>query len=121
MLTPILVATLGFALAPGKVMAAVWLASCMAQTVGALASVKLLRGSALAWYYAPLEIARSCLAVLCWIRACASRRITWRGHPFLVLRGSAIVPDPSPGVRMPARLLARFTLRDGDLGNVTRT
>jgi ceramide glucosyltransferase len=95
MLMPILVATAGLALAPSKAMAAMWALACVVQTAGALTAVKLLRGSAFAWYCAPLEILRSCIYALCWARACVSRRITWRGHPFVVLRGSAIVPAPA--------------------------
>jgi ceramide glucosyltransferase len=95
LLTPIVVATLAFALAPSAQMAVMWLVACVVQTAGALMAVHALRGSKMAWYYAPLEVVRSCIAVLCWVRGCVSRRITWRGHPFLVLRGSAIVPAPA--------------------------
>jgi ceramide glucosyltransferase len=116
LLTPILVATLGLALAPGRAMAALWIVACLVQTIGAHASVKLLRGSGLAWYYAPLEVARSAIAALCWGRACVSRRITWRGHPFVVARGSTIVPAPppaSPVGDLRTRLVARLSLNMG--------
>jgi ceramide glucosyltransferase len=95
LLTPILVATLGLALAPGRAAAALWLAASLTQMAGAVIAVRLLRGSPIAWYQAPLEIVRSFLAVLCWGRACVSRRITWRGHSFVVQRGSTIVPAPA--------------------------
>ena len=48
-----------------------------------------LRGRALAWRYAPLEIVRSYVTLLCWARACVSRRIEWRGHPFISASGHA--------------------------------
>jgi ceramide glucosyltransferase len=92
-LTPIVVASAGVLVAPGKVTAAVLAAVCLAQTACALLAVRLLRGQALAWWYAPLEIARSYVGLLCWVFACLSRRIAWRGHPFSLRRGSVIVPD----------------------------
>jgi ceramide glucosyltransferase len=64
------------------------------QTVVALGLTSLLRGRPLAWRYAPLEILRTCLMLGCWAAALASMRIQWRGHPFLLKAGSAIVPAP---------------------------
>jgi hypothetical protein len=74
------------------VSASLWLIACVTQMTGALLAVRLLRGTTALWYHAPLEIVRSFLNVLCWARACVSRRITWRGHAFVVQRGSTIVP-----------------------------
>jgi ceramide glucosyltransferase len=98
-LTPILVASAGVLVVPGKITAAVLVAVCIAQTTCALVAVRLLRGRALAWWYAPLEIARSYVTLLCWACACLSRRIAWRGHPFLLQRGSVIVPLAREGER----------------------
>jgi ceramide glucosyltransferase len=92
-LTPVVVATGGVVAAPCKLTAAVLAAVCIVQTACALSAVRLLRGRALSWWYAPLEIARSYMTLLCWAYACASRRIAWRGHPFFLRRGSVIVPD----------------------------
>jgi ceramide glucosyltransferase len=92
LLTPIVVASLGVLVVPSKVTALVLVLVCLAQTTCALVAVRLLRGRALAWWYAPLEIARSYVTLLCWTCACLSRRIAWRGHPFLLHRGSVIVP-----------------------------
>jgi ceramide glucosyltransferase len=103
MLTPIVVASLGAGIAPSKLTMAALAIVCIAQTVGALVAVRLARGRALAWWYAPLEVARSYLTLLCWLRACASRRIAWRGHPFALLRGSVIVPVPSDLERSESR------------------
>jgi ceramide glucosyltransferase len=108
MLTPILVATLGLVLAPGRLSAALWLVACTTQMTGAIVAVRLLRGTPTPWYHAPLEIVRSFLYILCWARACVSRRITWRGHAFVVQRGSTIVPATAaahgsdPGARLAA-------------------
>ncbi len=102
-LTPIVVATAGVAIAPCKVTFAVLAFVCVAQTACALLAVRLLRGRSLAWWYAPLEIVRSYISFLCWAAACVSRRIAWRGHPFLLLRGSVIVPVASGDAERPAR------------------
>ena len=91
-LTPIVVASAGVVMAPCKLTAGLLGAVCLMQTVGALLAVRLLRGQALAWWYAPLEIVRSYVTLVCWGCACASRRIAWRGHPFVLCRGSVIVP-----------------------------
>jgi ceramide glucosyltransferase len=102
-LTPVLVATLGLAIAPGVVTATVLACVCVAQTACALVAVRLLRGRTLAWWYAPLEIARSYLSLLCWLCACVNRRIAWRGHPFVLQRGSVIAPVASGEADRPAR------------------
>ncbi len=101
MLSPVVVATLGLAMAPCKITALLLAVAALVQTGCAFASAPLLRGHSFAWWYAPLEIVRSYVAVFCWLQAWASRRIAWRGHPFLLHRGSAIValgtrgPEPS--------------------------
>jgi hypothetical protein len=78
-------------LAPSKTTAATLAVVCLLQTACALLAVRLVRGSWLAWWYAPLEIARSYVTLWCWLRAWGSRRIAWRGHPFELGPGSAIV------------------------------
>jgi ceramide glucosyltransferase len=95
-LTPILVASAGALAAPSKVTVGLLGVVCLLQTVCALLAVRLLRGQALAWWYAPLEIVRSYVTLACWACACASRRIAWRGHAFVLCRGSVIVPAHTP-------------------------
>jgi ceramide glucosyltransferase len=105
MLTPVVVASGGVVAAPCKLTAGLFVAVCLAQTACALLAVRLLRGRALAWWYAPLEIARSYVTFLCWAIACVNRRIAWRGHPFSLRRGTVIVPDEaqrSAGAGLPA-------------------
>lgn len=92
LMTPIVVATLGLLLAPSKGMAIVLSVVAAVQTALALVAVRLIRGAPLPWWYAPLEVVRSYASVVCWLSACFSHRIVWRGHAFLLLRGSAIVP-----------------------------
>jgi len=101
-LTPIVVASLGCFIAPSRTTAIALGIVCALQTACALLAVKLVRGHGLAWWYAPLEVARSYVTVFCWLRAWGSRRIAWRGHPFELGPGSAIVavapgPDRSAG------------------------
>ena len=91
-MTPVLVASAGLVIAPGEVMGATFAATCVVQTVAALTAVRVLRGSWLSWRYIPLELVRSYVGLLCWMRACASRRIEWRGHAFTMMSGTRIVP-----------------------------
>jgi hypothetical protein len=99
LMTPVVVASAGLAIAPGEVTAAVFAATCVVQTVAALTAVRVLRGSWLSWRYIPLELVRSYVGLLCWMRACASRRIEWRGHAFTMMRGTRIVPVEAPPER----------------------
>ena len=103
MLVPIVVASAAAAIAPGELTAAMLGATCILQTTTALIAVRMLRGRWLAWWYAPLEIVRSYVAFLCWIRAAASRRIEWRGHSFTLTRGSVIVRAAAPSERAAGR------------------
>jgi ceramide glucosyltransferase len=92
LITPIVAASIGVAIAPGNKTAAMLAFACVLQTSCALFAVRWLRGYWLPWRYIPLEIMRSYVSFFCWLRACGSRRIEWRGHAFLLKRGSAIVP-----------------------------
>jgi ceramide glucosyltransferase len=102
-MTPVLVATAGVALAPGKVTVALLGVACVLQTAAALVSVRVLRGHWLPWRYLPLELVRSGVVAFCWARACLSRRIQWRGHTFTMQHGTVIVPLGAPPARSPAR------------------
>ena len=94
MLTPVVVGSAALVVAPGTVTAALLGAACVLQMGCAMLAVRVLRGRWLGWWYMPLEVARSYLAFFCWLRACGSRRIEWRGHTFLLTRGSVIVRAP---------------------------
>lgn len=91
-MTPIVIASAGFVLAPGRATAALLASICVVQTLAAQLAVRGLRGRWLPWRYLPLEIVRSYVMLLCWARACVSRRIDWRGHTFTMRRGTVIVP-----------------------------
>ena len=97
-MTPIVMASLGVVLAPGALTAGILGAACVVQTGAALGAVRALRGAWLPWRYLPLEIVRSYVGLFCWMRACASRRIEWRGNVFTMTRGTRIFPvDEGPG------------------------
>jgi ceramide glucosyltransferase len=102
-LTPIVVASLGVLVSPGRLTAAVLASTCVMQTVSALVAVRVLRGRWLAWWYAPLEMVRSYVMFACWVRAAMSRRIEWRGHAFTLARGSVIVREVSRSDRSAGR------------------
>jgi hypothetical protein len=89
-----------------RTLAMAFVAAVVMQTVGAVVTTRVLRGSALRWYWMPLEIVRSYLLFFCWLRACASRRVSWRGHDFELARDSAIVPA-EPSVWNRVRALVR--------------
>jgi ceramide glucosyltransferase len=92
LLSPVVVGTVGVLLAPCKTTALLLALASVVQTACAFASAPLLRGHWFAWWYAPLEIVRSYVGIFCWLQAWANRRIAWRGHQFVLQRGSAIVP-----------------------------
>ncbi len=102
-LTPIVAASMALLLAPCKLTGAMLGIACVAQTAMALSAVRLLRGHWMSWRYVPLEMVRSYVAFLCWILAFGSRRIEWRGHRFLLGRGSAIVPVAPSAERAASR------------------
>jgi ceramide glucosyltransferase len=94
MLSPLATASIVAMFAQSKVSVEIMVAMAALQTVCSLASTRMLRGHALKWYYAPLEIVRTYLLLLCWARACMSRGIDWRGHAFVIKRDSRIAPAP---------------------------
>jgi ceramide glucosyltransferase len=94
-MTPVIVASIGLMVSPSKETAAALACACVLQTLGAMLAVRIARGRSLPWWFAPLEVVRSYLIFGCWLCACVSRRIAWRGHPFILLPGSVIVPLPT--------------------------
>jgi ceramide glucosyltransferase len=94
LLSPLAIASLVALVAQSRTSLWACVVTALLQTLVAFASIRALRGRSLAWYYAPLEILRTYLTLLCWGRAWFSRRIAWRGHAFLLAEGSVIVPAP---------------------------
>jgi ceramide glucosyltransferase len=103
LLTPIVVASFAAMLAPGTLTFGILGTTCLLQTTVAFVAVRVLRGRGLAWWYAPLEIARAYVTLFCWFRAAASLRIDWRGHAFTLTRGSVIVRVEPPSGRPAGR------------------
>lgn len=104
LLLPIVVATATALLTMSHAAWVCVLAVAVLQTACAFLSLRVMRGSALKWYYAPLEIVRSFLVLVCWARACVSRTIVWRGNAFIVQRGSTITPAPKSSSRIRAMM-----------------
>jgi ceramide glucosyltransferase len=92
LLTPIIVALAGVALAPAPITAALLGAAIVLQTGTGLAATWTLRGRPLPWRYAPLELVRTFAMLGCWASAWISRTTVWRGHTFAIRAGSAITP-----------------------------
>jgi ceramide glucosyltransferase len=98
LLTPVVMATLVAVIAHSQLALAALGIVAVAQTITALAMTALLRGHGIAWRYAPLEIVRVYLQLVCWAVALTSMRIQWRGHPFLLKHRSVIVPAPPSAI-----------------------
>jgi ceramide glucosyltransferase len=94
LLSPLATASIVAAIDPCRVAVALVAVTALLQLAFATLAMRLLRGHALAWYYAPLELARTYIALACWVRACVSRRLEWRGHAFVVKRDSVIEAAP---------------------------
>jgi len=91
-LSPIVTTTLACLASPTRLFGLALLSAAVIQIACAAVTTRTLRGAALRWYWAPLEIVRCYLLFFCWLRACCSRRVTWRGHQVELIRDSAIVP-----------------------------
>jgi ceramide glucosyltransferase len=105
-LSPIVLTTMAWVVLSTRALAMAFVVAVVMQTVGAVVTTRVLRGTSPRWYWIPLEIVRSYLLFLCWLRACASRRVSWRGHDFELARDSAIVPA-EPSVWHRVRALVR--------------
>ena len=93
--SPILVTTLAAVVVPSPIAFAALAFACAVQIAGAAWSIRALRGRGPAGRLSVLEIPRSFLLFACWVSACASRRISWRGHPYRLHAGSVITPVPA--------------------------
>jgi len=91
-LSPLVVATLAFLARPAMQAALVITGALLVQVAGAIVTTRVLRRHGLRWYGVPLEMLRSYLQFYCWLRACVSRQVAWRGHTFQLARDSRILP-----------------------------
>jgi ceramide glucosyltransferase len=107
-LSPVVVTTFAALVHPTRGFTVAFLCAVLLQLVCGAITTKVLRGSTLRWYWMPpLELVRTYLLFLCWLSACISRRVSWRGHDFELARDSAIVPaEPSVWNRVRAMVRA---------------
>jgi ceramide glucosyltransferase len=105
-LSPVVMTTVAWAMLPTRIFAMAFVVAVLMQTIGAVVTTRVLRGTGPRWYWVPLEIVRAYLWFLCWLGACVSRRVSWRGHDFELARDSAIVPA-EPSVWHRVRALVR--------------
>lgn len=82
-----------------------WLATfaVILQIGGSQLSLKLLRGKALPLRLWPLDLVRSFVLVVCWMRAWSSMRVSWRGHDLMIGKDTELLPA---GPRAIDRVLA---------------
>lgn len=92
LLSPVVVASLALLLVPGPLAAALLGVAVLVQVTGALVVLRLLRGAAPPLAFVPLELVRGFVLLGCWLAGVASRRISWRGHPFVLGPGSVLRP-----------------------------
>jgi ceramide glucosyltransferase len=92
LLSPVAVTTAALVVNPARALGGALLAAMLLQIALGQLALRALRGRALPWYYAPLDVMRAYVALACWVRALVSRRVTWRGHAFILGPGSELVP-----------------------------
>ncbi len=63
------------------------------QMTTAWISTRVLRGSWMSLYYLPLELVRTGIVFLCWLRGWASRRVCWRGNNLRIGRDTELIAD----------------------------
>ena len=91
-LSPLVITTLAFLTLPAMPLGLALVFTLFVQSAGAMVTTRVLRGHGPRWHWAPLEVLRSYLLFYCWLRACVSRRVAWRGHVFRLARDTRIVP-----------------------------
>jgi ceramide glucosyltransferase len=87
--SPLTVATLFAVLAPGSIAWALMAWGLALQLAGAMLAMRALRGQ-VPWRLAALEPLRSYVTFACWLRACASKKVMWRGNPIRLGKDSRI-------------------------------
>ena len=107
LLSPITTCAVAFAIGPSRTTAALLGVALVTQTLLAHASLRVVRGAGLHWTYAPLEIVRALVLFGCWLGGWSSRRVSWRGHPFVLGADSTIAPAPPRGRWRRGRSAAR--------------
>jgi len=88
--SPLTIATAFVGLAPGGISYAALVSTWLLQMVGTTVALRVLRGR-VPWRIVPLEPLRCYVTLWCWMQACVSRRVHWRGHPIVLGKDSRIV------------------------------
>lgn len=102
--SPLLVAWLTALVSPTRLAAQSWLFAWALQSLGAFVGLKLLRPGRHNLLLVAAEPLRALVACFCWMSACASRRVGWRGNVFTLGAGSALEAAAAPpSARSPAR------------------
>jgi ceramide glucosyltransferase len=91
-LSPAIVAAFALLAFPSPMALGGWVVALATQMAFAAMTMRLLRGDHACFRWAFLEIARTHIAMTCWILAWTTRRVSWRGHLLELGRGSRIVP-----------------------------
>jgi ceramide glucosyltransferase len=90
---PMVIALATFLVVPSSLALLLVVACALLQIAGAELACRLLRGARPhPWRVVLLEPLRAFVIQLCWLRAVVSRRIEWRGHPFLLGEDSTLQP-----------------------------
>jgi len=104
LLSPIVVTTLVWLGTQTRIAALALLGAIVLQVAGAMLASLLLRGRVPMWL-PPMEVVRAYLLFWTWLRAIASRRVSWRGHDFALHNGSRLTPvGPSVWARLRERV-----------------
>jgi len=94
LLNPLVLATAALLAAPARLTAAAWLACAAARVRLDAAAGAVLRGQTFpAWALAWTPV-KDLLAAGAWLYGLTSRRIEWRSHRLMVLRGSVLRAEP---------------------------
>jgi ceramide glucosyltransferase len=92
LLSPAIIASLVMVAAPSTLALQAWLVAMALQCATCALDLRLLRGRWPRWYFAAVEVVRVHVAFACWVGACASRRVAWRGNAFKLGAGSRLLP-----------------------------
>jgi len=107
LLSPTITCAAALIVTPSRAFVLLLALAIAVQTMFAQISLVCVRGRGLPWKHAPLELVRTLVLFVCWLGAWASRRIAWRGHPFLIGADSSITPAPATRFEAWRKYIAR--------------
>jgi len=88
--SPFTIATALVGLSPGGLTYAALVSTWLLQMLGTTVALRTLRGR-IPWRILALEPIRCYVTLWCWMHACVSKRVHWRGHPIVLGKDSKIV------------------------------